>query len=89
MIVRGQFKSLSEINTAPIMIVLRIDIPTQMGPSFISENVKFLDKNTIMYCLQKAVTEIISSHNCFLQLQESVLFYMAVDVSILSSVFLI
>jgi hypothetical protein len=36
MIVKGYFSSLSEIIAAPILIVLNIDIPTQMECSFIS-----------------------------------------------------
>jgi hypothetical protein len=89
MIVRGQFKSLSEINTAPIMIVLRIDIPTQMGPSFISENVSFWIRTPLCTAcknqLQKSFLLIIA----FFSYRNLCLFYMAVDVSILYSVFLI
>jgi hypothetical protein len=36
---KGHLKSLSRINTAPIHIVLNSDTPTQIEPSFISENV--------------------------------------------------
>jgi hypothetical protein len=38
---KGHFKYLLGINTAPIPTVLSIDIPTQLEPSFISEKCKF------------------------------------------------
>jgi hypothetical protein len=47
--VKGHFKSLSQTNTASVSIVLSIDIPTQMEPSFISEKCKFWAKNNVMY----------------------------------------
>jgi hypothetical protein len=37
MIVKKYFKSLSQINTAPIPTVLSIYIPTKMEPSFIGK----------------------------------------------------
>jgi hypothetical protein len=37
LIVKGLFKSLSCINTAPVPTVLRIDVPTLMEPIFIGE----------------------------------------------------
>jgi hypothetical protein len=57
-----------------------------MELSFISEKCKFWVKNTIRYHLQKPVTKMWSSLVCLLQLFESVLFYMAIDVSILPSI---
>jgi hypothetical protein len=59
LIVKGRFKRLSRINNAPIPIVLSTDIPTQMGPRFISEKCKFWVKNTVMYCLQKPVKKCV------------------------------
>jgi hypothetical protein len=59
--VKGHFKRLLRINTAPVPIVLSIDIPTQMEPSFINEKCKFWVKEAVMYCLQKPVTKIHSS----------------------------
>jgi hypothetical protein len=35
---KGHFRSLSQINTASIPVVLSLDTPTQIEPSFISEN---------------------------------------------------
>jgi hypothetical protein len=61
LIVKGHFKLLPRINTAPIPIVLSIDIRTQTKPSFISEECKFWVKNTVMYCLQKPLTKMRSS----------------------------
>jgi hypothetical protein len=37
LIVKGHFKRLPRINTAPVPTVLSIDMPTQMESSFISE----------------------------------------------------
>jgi hypothetical protein len=59
LILKGYFKSLSEINTAPVPIVLSIDIPTEMEPSFLRKICKFWFKNTIMYCLQKPVKKFV------------------------------
>jgi hypothetical protein len=56
--VNGNFKSLSQINTAPILTVLSTDILTEMKPSFISEKCKFWVKNTVMYCSQEPLTKI-------------------------------
>jgi hypothetical protein len=82
LIMKGHFKRLPRINTTPIPIVLSIDLPTQMEPSFISEKCKFWVKNTVMYCLQKPATKnAFFSRNRLLQLLEPVLFYTAVDVS--------
>jgi hypothetical protein len=79
---KGHFKRLPRINTAPIPIVLSTDIPTQMERSFISEKCKFLVKNTIMYLPTKtSYKNALFSRNRLLQLLEPVLFYMAVDVS--------
>jgi hypothetical protein len=61
LIMKGHFKSLSQINTAPVLIVLSIDTPLHMEPSFVSGKCKFWSKNTIMYCLQKSVTKLLSS----------------------------
>jgi hypothetical protein len=58
LIMKGHFKSLPRINTAPVPIVLSIDIPTQTEQSFISEKCKFWVKNTVMYCLQKPLTKM-------------------------------
>lgn len=41
LIKKRYFRSLSFINTAPISVVLRIDIPTQMEPTFFSKQCKF------------------------------------------------
>jgi hypothetical protein len=41
LIMKGHFKSLSQINIVPVPIVLSIDIPTNMEPSFVSENMSF------------------------------------------------
>jgi hypothetical protein len=38
---KGHFKSLSQINPAPVPVVLSTDKPTQVEPSFMSENVSF------------------------------------------------
>lgn len=54
------FRILSWINTAPIFIALRIDIPIQMELSFTSKRCKFWVKNTIMDYLQKPVTRLCS-----------------------------
>jgi hypothetical protein len=50
---KGHFKSLSQINTAPVPTVLSTDIPTQMESTFINEKCMFWIKNTIMYCPYK------------------------------------
>jgi hypothetical protein len=52
---RVHLKSLSWINSVPVPIIVSIDLPTQMEPSFISKECKFWVKNSIMYCLQKLV----------------------------------
>jgi hypothetical protein len=59
LILKGYFKSLSEIYTAPVPIVLSIDIPTEMESSFLRKICKFWFKNSIMYCPQKPVTKFI------------------------------
>jgi hypothetical protein len=57
-IMKGHFRRISQISTVPVPIVLSIDTPTQMEPSFMSEKCKFWVKNSIMYCPQKPVTWI-------------------------------
>jgi hypothetical protein len=49
LIAKGHFKSMSGTNTAPVPIVLSIDITSQMEPSFISEKYNFWVENTAMY----------------------------------------
>jgi hypothetical protein len=62
-------------------VVLSIDIPTQVEPSFVFENCKLYIKNTFMYCSQKPVAKnSFISRNCLLRLLEPVLFYTAVEV---------
>jgi hypothetical protein len=70
LILMGHFKSLSQINTSPVPIVLSIDTPTQMELSFISEKCKFWVENIIMYCLQNPIIKVVLSF-------ELVLFYVA------------
>jgi hypothetical protein len=71
----GALQTSSSINTAPVPIVLSIDIPTQMEPSFISKKCQFWVKNTVMYCLQKnSYKNAFFSRNRLLQLLEPVLF---------------
>jgi hypothetical protein len=48
LIVKEYFKSLSQINTAQIPIVLSIYIPTKMEPSFIGKKYEFWVKYTIV-----------------------------------------
>jgi hypothetical protein len=43
---KGHYKSLSQINTAPVSTVLIIDTDTQMELSIISEKCKFWAENT-------------------------------------------
>jgi hypothetical protein len=73
LIVKGYIRSLSQISAAEVQIVLSIDIPAQMELSFVSNKCKFWVQDTIMHCLQKPVTELLSSHNCHLWLLEPVL----------------
>jgi hypothetical protein len=61
LIVKWHFKILSQINTAPVPLVLRIHMSTQMEPNFISEECKLWIKSTVIYCLQKPVTKCILS----------------------------
>jgi hypothetical protein len=80
--VKGYFKRLSRINTAPIPIVLSIDILTQMEPSFISEKCKVLGQEHYHVLPAKTIYKnVLFSCNRLLQLLEPVLFYMAIDVS--------
>jgi hypothetical protein len=90
LIMKGHLnKSLSQINTASVRTVLSIHIPAQIKQCFMSEKCKFLVKNTIMYCLQKAVTKVsvFFSHNCLLQLLEPVLFYTAIKYKFLFALY--
>jgi hypothetical protein len=54
MILKGHFFSLFRINTARIPIVISTDTPTQMKPSFISEEWKFLSWDDHPYITRKA-----------------------------------
>jgi hypothetical protein len=57
----GHFKSLSQINTAPISSALITDILSQIEPSFIRGKCKFCVKNGVVYYLQKPITKMWSS----------------------------
>jgi hypothetical protein len=53
-----------------------------MEASFISDKFKIWVKNTVLYCLQNIVTDIVYvSCNCLSQLLEPALFYVSIDVS--------
>jgi hypothetical protein len=73
----GHFRSFSQISTAPTPTVLCIDMPTQVKPSFISEECRFRVMNTFMYCEGKKVTKLCSSLIFTFQLLEPVLINMA------------
>jgi hypothetical protein len=75
--VKGYFKILSWINTAPVPVILSIYAPTQIDTRFISEHFKFWVKNAIIYCPQNLVQNAFLSHNRLPQLLEPVLFFMA------------
>jgi hypothetical protein len=47
---KGNLKSLSQTNTAPLPPVFGTDTPTQMEPSFIITKRKMWVTNTAMYC---------------------------------------
>jgi hypothetical protein len=57
LIVEGQFKSLSWINTATVP-VLSIHMFTLKAPTLISEKCKVWVKNTVVYCPQEPVTKM-------------------------------
>jgi hypothetical protein len=70
----GHFKSLSQINSAPVPIVLSADTPTQMEPSFISEKCKlFGQKLRHTLPTKTRCKNALFACNCLLQLLESVL----------------
>jgi hypothetical protein len=81
LIVKGHFKLLLRINTAPIPIVLSTDIPTQMEPSFISEKQVLGQEHRHVLPAKTSYKNAFLYRNRILQLLESVLFYTAVDVS--------
>jgi hypothetical protein len=72
--VKGHFKSLSRINTVQIPIVLSIGTPTQMKPSFISEECKFWVKNTEMYCRKHQLRKYVLLSYNHLHLLQPVLY---------------
>jgi hypothetical protein len=52
---------LSQINTASVPVVLKIDAPTQMEPSFVMKNISFGSGTLVIYCPQKPVIKMRSS----------------------------
>jgi hypothetical protein len=60
---KNVIRSLSWINTAPVLNVLSNDISTYMELSFISKICKFWIEETVMYFTQKHVTEMCSAYN--------------------------
>jgi hypothetical protein len=46
LIMKGNLRSISQINTAPVPIFLGIGVLTQIEPSFISKKPKYCVKNT-------------------------------------------
>jgi hypothetical protein len=64
LIMKGNFRSLSQIKTAPVPIFLCIGVHTQMEQSFIGKKLKYWVKNTVMYCLDKKTVTKISFFPC-------------------------
>jgi hypothetical protein len=75
MIVKSDYKSLSGINTAPIPTVLSIDTPTQMEPSFISNNVTFGSRTPPCTARKNQSQKCLLLFNRHLGLLELVPFY--------------
>jgi hypothetical protein len=85
---KGQFKSLSQINTATVPIVLIMIHPLRWNQVSSVKNISFWVNITVICCLQKAGTKMCSSF-LIAFFNYPVLFYMAIDESILSSIFLV
>jgi hypothetical protein len=69
MIMKGHFRNLSWIKTAPTPIVLSIDTPTQMEPSFISEKMVGQEYHHVLPA-ETSYKNVFFSCNHFLQLHE-------------------
>jgi hypothetical protein len=62
LIVKGHVKSLSEINTDLVPIVMSFGVHAQMEPSFVIKKCKFWVKETVVHSLQNPVTKMFYSH---------------------------
>jgi hypothetical protein len=67
LVIKWYFKSLSQINNAPVLTVLTINTPIQTEPSFNSKNIEVLGQE---YCQRTACKN--SYKNVILQLLECV-----------------